>query len=78
MEHRHLNHADFTPAAIDDVIERGRWADWVALRKAVLQDDAVLHRVERLCAARTSDASDPYAQRHQFWMNYVQAHRPAA
>ena len=35
MRHRHLNHQRYTLAAIDDVITRGRWADWVALRRAV-------------------------------------------
>ena len=28
MRHRHLNHEDYTLAAIDDVSARGLWADW--------------------------------------------------
>jgi hypothetical protein len=46
MLHRHLNHQRFTLAAIDDVISRGRWHDWAVLRQAVLQDQALLNKVE--------------------------------
>ena len=35
MEHRHLNHQRYTLAAIDDVIARGKWDDWAALRQGV-------------------------------------------
>ena len=35
MQHRHLNHQRYTLAAIDDVIARGRWADWADLRRPV-------------------------------------------
>lgn len=73
MLHRHLNHQRFTPAAIDDVITRGKWEDWAALRRAVLSDPALMERVERICLAR---AKDPYdAQRYRFWANYAKAHR---
>ena len=75
MRHRHLNHEDYTLAAIDDVIARGRWADWADLRRAVRADKPVLDRVERVCRARTGD---PGAQRHHFWMHYVQARRQHA
>lgn len=40
--HRHLNHQRFTLAAIDDIISRGQWQDWVELRRAVLSDPALL------------------------------------
>ena len=53
MQHRHLNHEGYTLAAIDDVIARGRWADWAELRRAVCADPPVLGRVERICRART-------------------------
>lgn len=36
MQHRHLNHQRFSLAAIDDIIARGKWADWVELRAAAL------------------------------------------
>ena len=72
MRHRHLNHEGYTLAAIDDVIARGRWADWADLRRAVRADTPLLDRVERVCRARLRD---PCAQRHHFWMHYVQARR---
>ncbi|MDQ5769988.1 MULTISPECIES: hypothetical protein [Thiothrix] len=75
MIHRHLNHQRFTLAAIDDIISRGRWQDWAELRKAVLQEQPLLEKVERICRPYLSD---PYAQRYHFWMHYAQAHRPAA
>lgn len=74
MRHRHLNHQRFTLAAIDDVISRGRWGEWAELRREVLSDRALLDKVERVCRPY---ASDPYAQRHQFWMHYVKEHRSA-
>ncbi|MCL2658815.1 MAG: hypothetical protein FWD62_15675 [Betaproteobacteria bacterium] len=75
MLHRHLNHQRFTLAAIDDVISRGRWKDWVELRQAVLSDPAMLSKVEHICRHYISD---PYAQRYHFWMHYVEVHRAAA
>jgi hypothetical protein len=64
-----------TPAAIDNIISRGQWQDWVDLRKAVLADPALLDKVEQVCRPRISD---PYAQRYHFWMRYVEKHRTAA
>lgn len=71
MLHRHLNHQNFTLAAIDDVISRGRRRDWAELRRAVLDDGAVMEKVQRVCHAHISD---PYAQRYHFWMHYVHEH----
>jgi len=75
MLRRHLNHQRFTLAAIGDVISRGRWRDWVELRQAVLTDRALLDKVEQVCRPYLSD---PYAQRHHFWMRYVEKHRTVA
>jgi hypothetical protein len=71
MLHRHLTHQRYTLAAIDDVISRGQWCDWVALRKAVLDDRDLLSKVQRVCAA---NVANPYAQRHHFWKNYADHH----
>jgi len=73
--HRHLNHQRFTLAGIDDVISRGRWEDWADLRRAALDDPSLFDKIERVCAHYVADA---YAQRHHFWMHYVEAHRAAA
>lgn len=75
MRHRHLNHQHLTLAAIDDVISRGRWRDWAELRREVLDNRSLLEKVERVCRPYVAD---PYAQRHHFWMQYVEAHRAAA
>ena len=66
---------DVNLAAIDDVISRGQWRDWAELRRAVLSDRALLEKVEHVCRPYTSD---PYAQRHHFWMHYAEEHRTAA
>jgi hypothetical protein len=75
MLHRHLDHQRLTLAAIDDVIARGRWADWAELRRAALADRSLLDKVERVCRPR---AADPYAQRHHFWLHYAEEHRATA
>ena len=75
MHHRHLKHQRFTLAAIDDVISRGRWSDWAELRRVALADPTVLDKVMRVCRPQVSD---PYAQRHHFWLNYAEEHRIAA
>lgn len=72
MLHRHLNHERLTLAAIDDVIARGRWDDWKELRLAVLEDPAVMEKVEKICQLYVSD---PYAQRYHFWLNYAKEHQ---
>ena len=75
MLHRHLNHQGFTLAAIDDVIARGRWQDRADLRREVLTDYTLLDKVEQICRPYVTD---PYAQRHHFWMHYAQEHRDLA
>jgi hypothetical protein len=75
MIHRHLNHQQLTLAAIDDIISRGRWADWVQLRQAVMDDADVRDKIAQVCQA---NIADPYAQRYHFWMHYVTAHRPTS
>jgi hypothetical protein len=71
MLHRHLNHEEFTPAAIDDVIARGGRRDWEELHQAIQTDHSLLQKILRICQARVAD---PYAQRHHFWMHYVKKH----
>ncbi len=71
MLHRHLTHQQFTLAAIDDVIARGKRRDWAELRRAALQDRAVLEKVLRVCRAHSAD---PYAQRYHFWKHYAERH----
>lgn len=72
MQHRHLNHQEFTPAAIDDVIARGNLSDWELLRDAIGLDAALRETIRKVCQPRLVD---PYAQRYHFWNHYVQAGR---
>jgi hypothetical protein len=68
MWHRHLVPSDWTLAAVDDVIARGRLDDWKALRDAATSRAEVRERILRVCAAHLAD---PYAQRYYFWDHYV-------
>ncbi len=71
MDHRHLNPQHLTPAAVDDIIRRGGWRDWVMLRRAARRDPAVARRIERACGAADGDASAEGGQRMVFWNLYV-------
>ncbi len=71
MRHRHLTHQNFTLAAIDDMIGRGKRQDWAELRRAALQDRLVLEKVMQVCMAHEAD---PYAQRYHFWKRYAERH----
>jgi hypothetical protein len=75
MKHRHLNHEDLTLAAIDDIISRGRLADWDELRLALPPRPELRSKILQVCAPHLGD---PYAQRYYFWKYYVQAHPVAA
>ena len=69
MQHRHLAHSEWTLAAVDDVIGRGRMDDWKALRDAAAGQVRVRERILRVCAARLAD---PTEQRYcYFWDCYV-------
>ena len=75
MLHRHLNHSDFTLAAIDDTIGRGRRRDWAELRRAALADRTVMDKVLRVAKA---NGENPYAQRYRFWRLYAEQHGATA
>ena len=68
MLHRHLNHSEWTLAAIDDVIARGRLDDWKQLRDAAESRKDIQERILRVSKPHLSD---PYAQRYHFWNFYV-------
>jgi hypothetical protein len=71
MLHRHLNHRQYTLAALDDVIDRGKREDWAQLRSVALEDRAIMQKILRVSLAR---AKDPYAQRYHFWRQYAEQH----
>ncbi|HMO25072.1 MAG TPA: hypothetical protein PKB10_02275 [Tepidisphaeraceae bacterium] len=74
MVHRHIQPGRLTLAAIDDIIARGKRADWAALRDQALADPAIFDDIQRICAAHLDD---PYAQRYHLWNHYAQRRRPA-
>ncbi len=69
MIHRHLTHQQFTLAAIDDIIGRGKRKDWAELRQAALADPVLMEKILRVCQAHVTD---PYAQRYHFWKHYAE------
>ena len=75
MKHRHLVDEEYSLAAIDDIIDRGQWADWTALRRMALNNPFVMAKVEKIALAH---AADPYAQRHTFWRRFTHQHGVSA
>ncbi len=71
MLHRHLNHQQYTLAAIDDIISCGRREDWAELRQALLNNQVLLKKVQAICRVHVHD---PYAQRYHFWKHYAEKH----
>ena len=73
MQHRHLiESAHRSPPAIDDVIARGNWQDWIELRRDCINSLSLLDQAEQVCS---ENIHDPYAQRYHFWMNFVRQQR---
>jgi len=70
MEHRHLNHQDYTLAAIDDIIGRGGRADWSDLLQAIDGQPCLKDRVMRVCLAHERDEFPQ--QRYRLWRQYVE------
>jgi hypothetical protein len=68
VKHRHLTHSEWTLAAVDAVIGRGRLDDWKELRGAAASEERVRERILRVCAAHLADPTD---QRYFFWDYYV-------
>jgi len=75
MLHRHLNHRQYTLAALDDVIDRGKREDWAQLRSVALNDRMIMEKILRVALAH---AQEPYAQRYHFWRHYAEQHLRAA
>jgi hypothetical protein len=70
MLHRHLTHTGYTIASIDDIIARGKRADWVELRNALDAEPEVLK--PKILAACKVYADDPCAQRQRLWRMYAE------
>ena len=68
MNHRHLNHTLLTLAAIDDILLRGKYIDWVELLDAMERDPTIREKILRVCE---SDHSPRPNQRYILWREYV-------
>jgi len=69
MLHRHLNHEEYTIAAIDDVIARGKREDWINLQQAFLAKPAIREKILLACQGHLAD---PYEQRYRLWKLYAE------
>jgi len=51
MKHRHLTHEEITPAAIEDILDRGRMVDWEPLITAIRADPlgVIAEKTRELC-----------------------------
>lgn len=73
MNHRHIETSkQYSSAAIDDIIERGKLADWHELREAADKDLLIIDKILRICKAR---CVDPYAQRYHLCRLYAEQQR---
>lgn len=71
MCHRHLNHNEFTLAAIDSVIERGSAEDWLELREATRTRPELIAKIARVCEAQRNN---PYsAELYAEWLTWLGA-----
>lgn len=58
MKHRHLNHNEWTPAAIDSSITWGTREDHQDLREAALADPEIMARILKI-AGYCANNNDP-------------------
>lgn len=72
MDHRHLNHDEFTLAAIDSLIERGTVEDWLRLAREIRGSHTVRDRVRQLCAARLSRPDPEFytIEDYRYWCGF--------
>lgn len=73
MTHRHLNHDNLTLAAIDSIIERGKWRDWLRLARAIRGDPDIAEKVAKLISARFNNPRDDELDRDLFFRWYKMA-----
>ncbi len=71
MRHRHLNHREFTWAAIDDIIDRGGREDWAELVRAIREQPGVLEDLRHICATHSDEWPEYPDQRYNIWRQYV-------
>jgi hypothetical protein len=69
MLHRHINHGEFTLAAIDSIIERGSAEDWRELREAVPTRPELIPKIRKVCEA---ELNNPYSSElYEEWLAWL-------
>lgn len=78
MKHRHLNHEEWTLAAIDSCITRGDQKDWDELRQDALDDPEVLVNLRKVagCELNLTSPYDDLCYRE--WWKWAQDARREA
>ena len=72
MRHRHLREGvPLSGPALDDIVARGTWADWGALRDLVVAHPSIREPLRGLCTARLRDP-DAATARYRVWMAYLE------
>ena len=72
MKHRHLNHEEWTLAAVDSCITRGRQQDWDEMRQAALDDQDIMERVSEIAVYEKNLASPFDDLVYREWWKWVQ------
>lgn len=68
--HRNIDHDGiYTHTAIENVIDRGAWPDWMALFRAARNDPEVRRRVFETAEHYVDH---PYTNRFKVWLNLMQ------
>ena len=72
MQHRHLNHEEWTLAAIDSCITRGKQEDWDELRQVALDDPIVMEDLRRVAGYELNLANPFDGLCYREWWRWVQ------
>jgi hypothetical protein len=55
---------------MDDIVARGSWEDWGALRDVLIEHPALRDPLRRLCIARCGDP-EALTARYRVWVAYL-------
>jgi hypothetical protein len=68
MQHRHLQVKQLSLAAIDDIIERGSFADWLELAALAKRNDVRRQQIQNLASESVQRSERP--DRASFWIAF--------
>lgn len=73
MTHRHLNHSNWTLAAIDSCITRGTPIDYAELRAAALSDLQIMNDIKHICGSVLGRYNDENFDRELYedWLRWA-------